>query len=505
MAKLPSQKLFNLIKSMSRAEKKTFTQLAHMNNKTRPPKYLRLFELLDKMPEFNEKKLVKSLSGITKNERSLAQMKIELYAKVLQSLRYHFDGNKTTPINIQLNILLTDIEILYRRALFDDAKMVLQQAKTMALNYGKYFYLPSLINWEKHLILRSGTDLNEQFTTIYNEENDVYQHIKIVAQLINANNKIIVINRQSGQDNTQKALAFDTQELLKKIDVTQLPIHAKIIYHETYATFYRVIANNMTKALKEYESLLQLLDQVPTTSLHTYTVTLSNIINCSLHLKKHHEVLQYLEKLKSLATKDQANEYQIYRIYSHTKMGAYITQGKFVEALPLVDEILEKLPFYTNKLDLITYYALLAQIFFGAEQYSKALDWVNCLLDEKDLQHRGDLLAFARMFNLIIHYELGNTFLLISAARSTARFLGHTDRKIYQSEKVILKTVKQLARSTDQAMRRNIYEQAYTTLQQLQQQTDEQTFYHYFDWLAWFKAKIARKSFAQVVQETYNT
>src|SRR5690349_13059370 len=110
-----SDDLYLLIRSMSKSEKRHFKLFAsfHAGDK----KYLRLFDAMDKLKEYDEKKLKQSFEG----ERFLKQFSVAknyLYKLVMKSLGM-FQRGKTR--SSELRDLLDQVEVLYKKGLYEQA------------------------------------------------------------------------------------------------------------------------------------------------------------------------------------------------------------------------------------------------------------------------------------------------------------------------------------------------------------------------------------------------
>src|SRR5438045_8114584 len=85
MANPISDTLFQLISSLEKSEKRHFKLYIKRSSAKEDLKIIRLFDTLDKMPEYDEKLLLKKLSDITKPQ--LYNLKTHLYKQLLASLR----------------------------------------------------------------------------------------------------------------------------------------------------------------------------------------------------------------------------------------------------------------------------------------------------------------------------------------------------------------------------------------------------------------------------------
>lgn len=124
------------------------------------------------------------------------------------------------------------------------------------------------------------------------------------------------------------------------------------------------------------------------------------------------------------------------------ELNIYIISGFFKEGLSVVNEVTDWLHQYEgriNKSEELKVIYSIAYLYFGAGEKEKSLKWLNRILSDKS-ESRQDYKAFARILNMIIHYELGNYDNLEYEYQSAKRFLKKSDR-LYKIESLILKSV----------------------------------------------------------------
>ena len=78
--------LFQLVHSLEKSEKRHFKLYIKRSSANEDLKIIRLFDALDKLPEYDEKLLLKKLPDIQKPQ--LANIKTHLYKQLLASLRH---------------------------------------------------------------------------------------------------------------------------------------------------------------------------------------------------------------------------------------------------------------------------------------------------------------------------------------------------------------------------------------------------------------------------------
>ena len=181
----------------------------------------------------------------------------------------------------------------------------------------------------------------------------------------------------------------------------------------------------------------------------------------------------------------------------------YQSCGEFEKALPKIDEVLKGFETYDNKVSkeqqIIFNYSI-AYTYFGAEQYSKALFWNNKVLNDNEPNLRQDIYSYARLFNLVIHYELGNFDLMEYILKSTMRYLNKRQRD-YDIEVLVLGYMKKIARAQFEKDARPVFEEFQRELESSVNPDTDQALLAYFDYLAWVRSKIEGISYAEAIRK----
>ncbi len=122
MSKTSSTELFDLIQSLSKGEKRYFKVHSSRHTIGEENKYVKLFDAICKQKVYDEKDLLAN----EKYVRQLPLLKKRLYHSILKALEvYH------TSIDAEVRKLLHQAEILYEKALYEQAKKILRSIKTI--------------------------------------------------------------------------------------------------------------------------------------------------------------------------------------------------------------------------------------------------------------------------------------------------------------------------------------------------------------------------------------
>ena len=122
----PGTELFDLIRSLTKSEKRFFKLHSTLQSGTK--NYMRLFEAIDRQKNYDEDELRRVFAGET-FIRHLPSEKNHLYKLVLKALRaFHAEAT----VSGTLKIAIKNIEILYDKALYAEASRTLRRAKRIA-------------------------------------------------------------------------------------------------------------------------------------------------------------------------------------------------------------------------------------------------------------------------------------------------------------------------------------------------------------------------------------
>lgn len=105
--------LFQLIKSLEKAEKRHFKLYIKRSSGREDLKIIKLFDAVDKAKDYDEKLILTKLTGIEKPQ--FANLKAHLYKELLASLRLL---KSSESIDMQLHEQLDYARILYNKGLF---------------------------------------------------------------------------------------------------------------------------------------------------------------------------------------------------------------------------------------------------------------------------------------------------------------------------------------------------------------------------------------------------
>ena len=166
-----SQDLFGLVKSLTKADKRNFKLYAKRVQSDDNMKFIQLFDVLDKMNELDEDRVIERMDGIPKGQ--LSNLKRHLYKQLLTSLRL-INISRIKSIEVREHIDFA--HVLYAKGLFLQSLKILHRAKKMGIKAELELEVLQIIEFQKLIesrhITHTGPVRNKEIVTEAKERLD---------------------------------------------------------------------------------------------------------------------------------------------------------------------------------------------------------------------------------------------------------------------------------------------------------------------------------------------
>lgn len=480
--------LFYLIKSLSNKEKNNFKK-RFFSKKTS----IKLFDVIDSQDKFDANQ-IKELFKNTKFIKQLHVTKNYLTKDILKSLR---EDSSPSSVNIQLNNLLTDIELLFGRELFDQCLFFIKKAQKLASEYEKFTYTNIILDWKRKVYIHQ--------KNIFENRNEFD---KVISSQIKGLNYIenelqywdLTINQFNyfGKSKEEKKVFFDNP-LLTDINNAK-SIRSKTNYfHIQYTN--AVTSNNPQLALENLDQLIKILENNPLRIIEdpsSYITTLNNKVGLLLSLKKFDIIPETLSLIRNipikynLVDKEKISVRLNLRTYN-VELEMYRDIKDFEKAEQLIVTIEDFL--HKNQKSIIDSYRVLfyyqfAYIYFMLRNYNKSLHWTNELLQNDFAKVRDDVYTYSRFLNLMIHFELGNNIVLKYAVDATRKHFKKR-RNLFHFEKVLLNFFSKISMAR-QEKHKTLFKKLKENLFIKTEEKKKLTVLDYIDFEEWINNKLTK-------------
>ena len=501
--------LFQLIRSLQKAEKRNFKLYVQRNSANKDLKVIRLFDALDKMNEYDEPSLLKKIPAIKKQQ--LSNIKAHLYKQVLASLRLLRSDES---IDMQLHEQLDYARILYNKGLFLQSLKVLDKLKELALSYNQDSFLIQIISLEKKIetlhITRSLQDRADRLTF---EATEINEKRRIITRLSNIALQLYswyVKNAHARNEADEEDVRIFFKEALPLKAYFQTGFYERLYLYQSYG-WYAFIRQDFLMYYRYTQKWVDLFHEQPQmikVETGHYIKGTHNLLNAHFDLRNYQQFEKVLKQFSEFAGSDTANHNDNNRIqtfvYLNTaRMNQHFMLGTFKEGLSLVAYIEEKLEEYSLYLDrhrILVFYYKIASLYFGNQDYKTCIDYLHKIIHWK-VDLRNDLQCYARLMHLLAHYELGNYGIMEYLTKSVYRYMAKMENLTVVEEEMFA-----FIRNTFHLSPRKLkpeFEKLLSKIKGLEKNRFETRAFAYLDIISWLESKVHEKPMHLVIQEKY--
>lgn len=149
------------------------------------------------------------------------------------------------------------------------------------------------------------------------------------------------------------------------------------------------------------------------------------------------------------------------------------------------------------------FYYKFASIYFGAADYRKCIFYLNKIIYFKDVKLREDIHCFARILNLMAHFEDGQDYQLEYQIKSTFHFIGKMNDQ-QQVQKEIFNFLRKSGKITPDELKGE-FVALHDRLEKLYENQYERRPFLYLDILSYLKSRIDNRPVDEVVKDKFKT
>ena len=507
MSNKASHHLFDLIKSLSKSEKRYFKLYSSRHTIGEENGYLRLFDFIDRMDTYQEDLIYMHFKDQPLlNKFSIT--KARLYNNILKSLNAYYASSS---IDAQLFQSLHCADILFNKGLYKQCEKVLRSAEKQAKKNERYVILMEIKQQQRKLVENEFyTDFKSgEIERMLQEEKTLIDEIETHTRLWHVKSMVFrEINLRGNVRNEQGAEKLkNLVERIETIDLLLYSDRVNYLYHHIHSAYYFSI-NDLENSYQHLRANLKLSDDsaiVFKDRPNVYFSVLTNIIYIATQLKKYDEAQAYLIKLKQqeeINKKEKSLDIDMKYFSSTVSLELFllIEKGEYEKGLDLIPKIAEGYELYGDSISSLRKAYIdfkVGIIYLSLGEYTKALAWMNQILNESKIDHHQDIFCFAQLISLILHVELENKRYLPYAINSTKRYLKNKE-SVYEFESVFLKAISKMSKAEDIFDLEEKLIPFEKELERLKNDPKEQAVFEYFDFHIWLKSKLSRKSFLEM-------
>ncbi len=501
-----SDNLFSLIKSLSPSEKRQFSLYVGRIGVNTDSKFLNLFKVMAKLKKYDEKQILQK-TKISKQQ--LSNVKAHLYKQILVSLRLN-PAHQTVPVQIreQLDFAF----ILYRKGLYNQALKLLDKIKSTALHFEEKSLAYEILELEKIIesqyITRS---IRNRAEILIKQTEELSQLIQLNSQLSNISLELYGIFLKMGYARTEEEaqnIKHFFQQNLPDYTFSKLGFHEKLWLYKAHL-WYSFISQDFLSCYRYSMKWIDLFEEYShLVSLHPVSYLKGNhylleslfYLNHVSHFEKVLWKMEATLKDPKIPDDDNINALSFLYLYSN-KLNLRFMKGQFANGGELVDRIEKKIKKYKGRIDehhIMVFYYKIACLYFGDGNNKKSIEFLKKIIDNKSLEMREDLMCFARILNLVAHYEAGLDYHLESLIKSTYKFLIKMD-DLHEVQKEMIRFLRNLPEISPLAIK-DEFRKLHRTLKQYEDHPYERRAFLYLDIISWLESKIENRPVAEVIE-----
>ena len=328
---------------------------------------------------------------------------------------------------------------------------MLEKAKKAALTKQNYTLALNIINFERHIEAQHITgSMSGKATEIKELSEEIVRKVTTQNDLSNFSLSLYGFYLRYGYVKDKKDFRFVKEYFDSnhpKVAIQQLDFYEKLTLYQSYVWYY-----NMTQEFQNYYRyatswvrLFEENEEKKFTDTAIYLKGIHNELNALFMLERHDKFAPLLDKLIQLRENEKLiNNHNLESLltlisYLHGINDIYLTANykDGVHYIKPLEELLESNKYHWDLNRIIVFYYKIACVYFGNDDWEKTILYINKIINNYYPDFRADIQCFARILNLIAHFELGNDLLVSYQVKSVYRFfikmedMGEVQREIF--------------------------------------------------------------------------
>lgn len=499
--------LFVLIKSLSKSEKRQFKLYVGRLGVNTDAKFLGLFNLLDKMKDYDERVILES--EIVKKTQ-LSNLKAHLYKQVLVSLRLNPVNQN---IRVQLREQLDFATILYQKGLYKQSLKILDKAKSTAIENEEKNIAYEIVELEKIIetqyITRSIPDRADELALQAKQlsaQNVMTSKLSNLSlQLYGMMLKVGYVRSDEDYQNVQAYF----EKHLPKHKIEELGFREKLWLYKAHL-WYSFLTQDFLSCYKysskwvdlfyEHKEMIY-LNPVFFLKGNNYLLESLFYVKYSSQFKETLENLEQMVNSEEFPKNDNISSLSFLYLKSN-KLNLHFLEGTFEKGIYLVKIIEYGINKHKDRIDehhiMVLYYKI-ACLYFGIGDNKTCIQYLKKIINNKNLKMREDLMCFARVLSLVAHYEAGMDYHLEVQLKSTYKFLLKMN-DLHAVQKEMIKFLRNLGNIYPHELR-DEFQKLYVQLKKYEHHPYEKRAFLYLDIISWLESHLENRPVAQIIRE----
>lgn len=503
------ESVFDLIRSMDKAEKRNFKLYASRQGDGRELKFVQLFDCLEGMERYDEEKILKRCPSLKREQ--LPNMKAHLYKQLLVSLRLL--GSQHSAV-LKLQEQIDFARILFDRGLYGQAEKLLGKAAVAAAELEQHAMCIRIAELGRQVYeCRVSGEMTHLSATANRKIIDTCSQLETANELSNLAVRLYSLHLQVGYARSQKDLDLLNIYFKPRLDshATRILSFTERFYYYQARAWYHYVRHNFAYAYRYGRAWIDMFEEQPRMKevmYDSYLQGYSRFLEDSYLMRKYGLFVKTLEDFeRESLTIGAANGNAAMlsqQVLFTARINKCILEGSFKEGLWIArsaDGYLKRYAKYLSLYDRMMLDYKIALLYFGDGNYRKCMEHLAGIIAVKDPQVRRDLQCYARLLNIVACYEAGIDANLDYQIRSVFSFIMKM-KDMTDMKRELFAFFRKLNGTASLELKKE-FRYLYERLKPYEVHPYERRTFYYLDLISWLKSKITGRSFGEILRERF--
>lgn len=503
--------VFDLVKLMSKAEKRNFKLYATRLGCNEGAKFLLLFDCFDTLDQYSEAKVLAMCPSISKQQ--LPNLKAHLYKQLLTSLRMLGVQHSTA---LEIREQVDFVKILFDKGLYNEAQKMLDKIEKRVKECEMVPALLDIVELQRQLkVLSYSSEMTQAADQTARAAVVISENITNVASLSRLAVQCYALHQNLGFARSQKDLdRLDSyfKPRIEAFEGKQMNFTERFYFYQAKAWYYYIChktAHSYRYALKWVAHFAARPD-MKELMYDGYMRGYSQVLDGMFLMHKYSAFVRTLEEFEkesqTLGTLNDNAAMISQGILFTGQLNKCLMSGTYKDGLWIAKNIDSYLKKYGNRLTLhekMPLYYKVASLYFGDGNYTKCIEYLSYIISVKDHNIRRDLQCYARMLNLMALYDAGLDFNLDYQIRSVYSFIVKM-KDMTEMKDELLSFFKSFGNINALDLKKEL-KVLYERLTPYENHPYERRTFYYIDLLSWLESKIYDKSMGEIVRAKFES
>lgn len=501
--------VFELVKLMSKAEKRNFKLYATRLGCNEGAKFLQLFDCFDTLEQYDEAKVLALCPSISKQQ--LPNLKAHLYKQILTSLRMlGVQHSSLLEIREQIDF----VKILFDKGLYVEAQKLLAKVEKRAIELEQLPAILDIVELQRQLKvlcysseMTQAADITAKATAVISEQ------LASIAALSRLSVQCYALHQNLGFARSQKDLDRLNSYFKPRIEAyegREMNFTERFYFYQAKAWYHYIChktALSYRYALK-WVAHFNTKPEMKELMYDSYMRGYAQVLDGMFLMNKYSAFTRTLEEFeKESLTIGRLNdnaEMISQGILFTGQLNKCLMAGTYKEGLWIAKNIDSYLKRYGDRLTLhekMPLYYKVASLYFGDGNYAKCIENLAYIIAVKDRNIRRDLQCYARMLNLMALYDAGLDFNIDYQIRSTYSFIVKM-KDMTEMKAELLSFFKSFGNLNAMDFKREL-KVLHERLKPYENHPYERRTFYYIDLLSWLESKISGRSMGEIVRARF--